>query len=100
MFCDCNCGSTIDAFKVRLLRKAPLSSRASTTSTDCPLRDSTCASRRLLTPSVIVERITWLQNRPKSDQFVQFFPQRVVASDVQATARPSPYCQDASNGSS
>ncbi len=47
-----------------------------------------------------VQLTSWLKNRLKPVQPTQFLAQRPVESEVQATARPRPYCHWARSGSS
>ncbi len=47
-----------------------------------------------------VQATSWLKKREKPLQPTQLLAQRPVESEVQATARPSPYCHCASSGSS
>src|SRR5712691_4784173 len=47
----------------------------------------------------IVRFTTWAQKRPKSVQPTQSWDQRFLASEVQTTTRPRPYCHSANSGS-
>ena len=47
-----------------------------------------------------VQLTSWLKNCAKPSQLTYAFAQRLVESDVQATARPSPNCHWARSGSS
>ena len=47
-----------------------------------------------------VQLTSWLKNRLNPLQPTQSFAQRPVESDVHATDRPRPYCQEARSGSS
>ena len=83
----------------RPLRNVPAWVCASTVMLVCPPLWPTRTSTFDCAPVLIVERTVCAQKRTKLSQFTQFFAQRPVASEVQATARPSPYCQEARMGS-
>ena len=94
-------GATTLASVSRLLRKSPLVSRASTVNRAC----SSAEGQRPFphccpAPAEIVQLTVCAQKAGNPPSAPSQFAQRPVASDVQATERPSPYCQATSSGSS
>jgi hypothetical protein len=83
-------GETTPTCESRKLMNSPLGSTASTTISPVFSRRSTTATVSLREPLRSVQRISWDQNRLKSFHRSHSTPHLALASDVNATERPSP----------
>jgi len=77
-----------------------LSPSASTVMTPSPLSICTMESRSPSSIDLSIQRTLCCQNVSKADQASHSAPHRFLPSEVNASERPRPNCQDAKMGSS